>query len=392
MEAIGEKLKTAREQAGYNLDQIARDTNISKHFLIALEEEDFNSFAGETYIVGFLRTYAEYLGLSPDELITLYRNFKIQEQPVPLNELLDKGEKKPFVQLIVLLIVIVAGLGVGGYFLIPKIGALIATNRAQRQEARASAVTGTVYEMKDEMLERRFSAGDQVTVILDNTKFDLVLTDVSDKLYLAAPQGNVEMKLGDEKLLDLDGDKKNDIKLLLRDIDISDGGNAVVLRLDRFTLASKTVVASTLTGQDETSELYTVGEASEQTPGTEPAGPAAALGSTNLPSRQVGTLTLLESPTTKPVSVDIVFRGYCLFRYVSDGAVREERYFHKGETFRLDASREVRIWVSNAGSLKAKISGVDVELGRPGEVATRLIHWRKNEGDTAYYLEIVPVY
>ncbi|TFG64294.1 MAG: hypothetical protein E4H36_03380 [Spirochaetales bacterium] len=391
MESIGEKLKTAREQAGFNLDQIARDTNISKHFLQALEDEDFSSFAGETYIIGFLRTYAEYLGLSPEELITLYRNFKIQEQPIPLNELLDKGEKKPVGLLIAVIAVVVAGLGVGGYFLGPRLAAGISEARAARAERRKDSLSGTVYEMKDEIMERRFAAGDTVSVILNNTKYSISLTDVSDKLTISAPLGTMGINLGDEVLIDLDGDKKDDIKLLVRDIDVTGTEKAVVIRLDRFTLSSKTAVAATLSAQEETSELYKT-EAPAAAEGTAPAAAAGSLGAATLPSRKVNTLSLLESPQIKPISVDIIFRGYCLLRYVSDSAVREERYFHKGETFRLDASKEVRIWISNAGSLKAKISGVDVELGRPGEVATRLIAWQKNEETGSFTLNVVPVY
>ena len=267
MESIGEKLKTAREQSGYSLDQIARDTNITKHYLVALEAEDFNTFAGETYIVGFLRTYAEYLGLSPDELITLYRNFKIQEQPIPLNELLDKGTRKPTAFIVIILVVIIAGLGTGGYFLAPKIGAMVAAGRAARQEAKTRGVTGIVYEMKDEILERRFSAGDEIVLIQDGKRFGLVLKDVADKLVIQTPLGAIEMKLGEEKLLDLNADNKDDIKLFLRDIDISDRGNTVVMRLDRFTMSERTG-AEVLAGKEETSELYA--------PGAEGAGSPAA--------------------------------------------------------------------------------------------------------------------
>ena len=71
MESIGEKLRLARERNALTLDQVARETHVAKRFLKALEDEDFSVFPGETYAMGFLRNYAEYLGLDPEELIAL---------------------------------------------------------------------------------------------------------------------------------------------------------------------------------------------------------------------------------------------------------------------------------------------------------------------------------
>ena len=95
MESIGEKLRLAREQNNLTIDQIARETHVAKSFLKALEDEDFSVFPGETYAMGFLRNYAENLGLNPEELIGIYRNIKIQEQPLPMTELLDAASRPP---------------------------------------------------------------------------------------------------------------------------------------------------------------------------------------------------------------------------------------------------------------------------------------------------------
>ena len=41
------KLKEAREKAGYTIDYVADKLNIRKHYLIALEEEDYDSIPGQ---------------------------------------------------------------------------------------------------------------------------------------------------------------------------------------------------------------------------------------------------------------------------------------------------------------------------------------------------------
>ena len=105
MELFGKKLREVREEKKYTVDQVARDTRISKRYIIALENEDFSIFPGETYLIGFLRSYAEYLELNPDHYVNLYKNLKIQEQPIPFDELLDKKRKMSPVAILLLSLV-----------------------------------------------------------------------------------------------------------------------------------------------------------------------------------------------------------------------------------------------------------------------------------------------
>ena len=93
MESIGDKLRSQREQKGYSIEQIARDTNIAKRYLEALEVEDFTVFPGDPYLIGFLRNYSDYLGIDPEEMVSLYKNFQIQSQPVPMDELLVSKDR-----------------------------------------------------------------------------------------------------------------------------------------------------------------------------------------------------------------------------------------------------------------------------------------------------------
>ena len=95
MESLGDKLKTVRESKGLTYDYVSRETNISKSYLEALEREDFSGFPGEAYIVGFLKTYGEYLGLNSDELLFAYRSLKIQAQPIPMKQLLKGPSPVP---------------------------------------------------------------------------------------------------------------------------------------------------------------------------------------------------------------------------------------------------------------------------------------------------------
>jgi hypothetical protein len=60
---IGNSLREARERQGLEYPQIELATKIRAKYIRALEDEQFGMLPAQTYIKGFLRTYAEYLGL-----------------------------------------------------------------------------------------------------------------------------------------------------------------------------------------------------------------------------------------------------------------------------------------------------------------------------------------
>src|ERR671934_217736 len=60
---IGSSLREARLRQGLDLPEVEQATKIRGKYLRALEDEQFELLPSETYVKGFLRTYAEYLGL-----------------------------------------------------------------------------------------------------------------------------------------------------------------------------------------------------------------------------------------------------------------------------------------------------------------------------------------
>jgi cytoskeleton protein RodZ len=71
---IGSTLRQARERRSIGLDQIEAETKIRARYLRALEEEDFDILPGPTFIRGFLRTYAAYLGLDGQLFVDEYNS------------------------------------------------------------------------------------------------------------------------------------------------------------------------------------------------------------------------------------------------------------------------------------------------------------------------------
>lgn len=68
----GAILKRCREYHGISLEEAAEATKVGLNYLKALEEDQANEFASLAYLKGFLRIYANYLGLNPDDIMRLY--------------------------------------------------------------------------------------------------------------------------------------------------------------------------------------------------------------------------------------------------------------------------------------------------------------------------------
>ena len=82
---IGYSLKAARERQGIGLPEAELATKIRAKYIRALEEEDFAALPADTYARGFLRTYAEYLGLDGeiyvDEYASRFHNADWEDEP-----------------------------------------------------------------------------------------------------------------------------------------------------------------------------------------------------------------------------------------------------------------------------------------------------------------------
>ncbi|MEJ5226262.1 MAG: helix-turn-helix domain-containing protein, partial [Anaerolineales bacterium] len=61
--SIGEKLKAARLARRLSLEQAAQQTRIRKRTLEAMENDDFAVIPSRVQLYGFVRIYAEFLGL-----------------------------------------------------------------------------------------------------------------------------------------------------------------------------------------------------------------------------------------------------------------------------------------------------------------------------------------
>ena len=69
---LGSSLRAARERQGLSYAEVEHATKIRAKYIRALEAEEFGVLPSDAYIRGFLRSYAEYLGLDGDVYVDEY--------------------------------------------------------------------------------------------------------------------------------------------------------------------------------------------------------------------------------------------------------------------------------------------------------------------------------
>jgi len=355
VESLGDKLKSTREAKGYSYDYVGRETNIARRYLEALEAEAFSKFPGEPYLLGFLRNYGEYLGLDVEELLSLYRAIKIQEQPVPVEQLLKSPRTFPkwlLVLIIVTSVLLVAG--AAGYFIFIKTPAEpVQTNIVQLPME---------YILEGSFLERRFYKGDTIIIPLGDEQYKIELRSMDDPLTLVTPGGGAKLDLSADTEIDLNGDGISDVRVTLSDYDKKSPYAGALMRFD-INLSSV---------------------------------PAVPINSDGLSAAAVQSGTVIFTSTnTYPFTLEIQFQSYCMFRWELDRRDRTERYFSRGERLSIPVMNTIRIWSSNATAVAVELNGagrtVPLNLGTAGEVVVIDLRWlRDNDGRfrlTQYRLE-----
>jgi len=91
---LGQMLKKARLDKGITMDDLQETTKIRKRYLEAIEEGNFKVLPGNFYVRAFIKSYAEAVGLDPNEVLGLYKNVIPSPVPDEVQEPLRRSRSK----------------------------------------------------------------------------------------------------------------------------------------------------------------------------------------------------------------------------------------------------------------------------------------------------------
>ncbi|MCS7461825.1 helix-turn-helix domain-containing protein [Paenibacillus doosanensis] len=74
MTDLGQLLRKARLDKKISLEQLEETTKIRKRYLEAIEDGDYKVLPGNFYVRAFIKSYAEAVGMDPNEVLRMYQN------------------------------------------------------------------------------------------------------------------------------------------------------------------------------------------------------------------------------------------------------------------------------------------------------------------------------
>lgn len=116
-ETLGSFLRKNRESQGQALAEVSRKTRIGTAILQAIEADDREALPAEIFARGFVKNYARYLGLDPDEALVWFieqnessarQKEKMNIQEVLGGEIMAVASRFPLRHLLVLFLVVLA--------------------------------------------------------------------------------------------------------------------------------------------------------------------------------------------------------------------------------------------------------------------------------------------
>jgi cytoskeletal protein RodZ len=116
MKTVGQILKSARLEKQISLEQASEFLKIRREFLEALENDNFSDLPSYISTAGFLKNYAEFLGLSPDAILAIFRrDFSLPKELTHRKRGSFSFNFNWTPKSILILTIIISLLGLGGY-------------------------------------------------------------------------------------------------------------------------------------------------------------------------------------------------------------------------------------------------------------------------------------
>jgi transcriptional regulator with XRE-family HTH domain len=375
VDSIGARLRFAREAKKLTIKDVVKDSKISHIYIQALEEENFDKFPSETYVVGFLRKYSEYLKLDPEEMLNAYRGYKIGESDTPVEELTRSSQNKYFSSLTsffsrnknaigagILIFILVASIATLGFFYynnniktdaISPIDAI--KDEYIKKNIGSEIQKVTVMQIQGNKGIELVRKNEALSFLVDNNEVVIILKDIVNNEAL------VEILPSNTTLL-LAIDKQEIFKS-------DDIARQIGITLKALTTNSAKLVISLGESFGEPKVEQPVKEDKIVRPGAD------------------NSSVVVQNPKSLRIVLEANFRQKSYLELYLDANKKFGGYVSEGKNEVWEANEFIQLKLGNAGGVDIKINGRAYNLGAPGQVVNKTITWRKDiENPNLYHI------
>ncbi len=342
-QSVGEIFKEARKEKGLTLEEIAKETNIPKRYLEAIEDDNFSVFSSETYAVGFISTYCEALEIDKEGILTQYRRLKKIEEDSPIEALV--GDRKfdlkkliyPVAIGIVSLVVVIL------LFLI--IRTQIGKNSLPKTYNFSFQNLGKIYDI-------RFKLGDKLNITNENRGIEVLFEsmDKENNLNFKINNNSYSIKGGGVLTIDSDYDGTNDMNLEF----FSAKPNYIKVNISYVS-------------------------------------PGDILIQTNkiAPKEIINNKEWYRGDKTKEIVVKLVASDKCWIAYKADDKEEKNVFLSENAEEIILFSKNLTLYYGNSGAIKISIEGKEEVLGGAGEVGKSFFYWGKKDKDFVLFQTVL---
>jgi transcriptional regulator with XRE-family HTH domain len=369
LDSIGEKLRSAREVRRLSIKEVSKETNITSNYIEALEDEDFEKFPGETYLIGFLRSYAEYLKIDADEIVKLYKGYKIGESATPLEEL-TKPTRSPLLVTMSTIYNKYKNFFYIGEIAISLFLVILIFSSIFSKNVKNVDGDDKLKDLKNNQAKHLSDIGNYNKLILTNgTGYAIVAKN--EGVFFSVDQRDAmfilrEIKSKEEVVLEISPGnvietiEKNKPKLLTikgcpRDVEFT--LNAIAENSAKIKIA----LGKRLDGDEKDAETA------------------------EKPKEIKDSKVIARDEKNLNITFEADFTQKSFIEVYLDGMLKKRGMVPAGTKDRYEASSHIQIRIGNAGGVKIRINGKDYNWGGPGAVANKIITWKKDVSNPNVY-------